>query len=56
VTWTAWLLIVPTACYAGASVAYGIQKNWPMVIVYAGYSAANCGLIWLDRLMAKGTP
>ena len=47
------LILVPTACYAIAAVVYGIQHNWPMVIVYFGYSFANIGLLWLDRLMAK---
>jgi hypothetical protein len=50
---TAALIIIPTLCYGIAAVAYGIQRNWPMVIVYFGYALANCGLLWLDRLMAK---
>jgi hypothetical protein len=53
VTWSAWLLIVPTACYTGAAGVYAFNRNWPMVIVYSGYAWANCGLLWLDRLMAK---
>ncbi len=52
-SWSFWLLIVPTVCYAGESVAYGIQRNWPMAVVYFGYSVANCGLLALDRIMAK---
>jgi hypothetical protein len=50
---TLWLIIVPTVCYALAACMYGWQKNWPMVVVYSGYAFANCGLLWLDRLMAK---
>jgi hypothetical protein len=48
-----WMVLVPTACYAIAAVAYGIQKNLPLAIVYAGYSVANIGLLMLDRAMAK---
>jgi hypothetical protein len=43
-------ILVPTLCYAGASVMYGLQKNWPLAIVYSGYAWANCGLLWLDKL------
>jgi hypothetical protein len=50
---TLWLIVIPTICYALASVAYGIQANWPMSVVYAGYAFANTGLLWLDRLMSK---
>jgi hypothetical protein len=50
---TLWLIAIPTACYAIASVAYGIQRNWPMSVVYFGYALANCGLLALDRMMSK---
>jgi hypothetical protein len=50
---TLWLIVIPTACYAIAAVAYGIQANWPMAVVYSGYAWANVGLLWLDRLMSK---
>jgi hypothetical protein len=53
-SWSFWLILAPTACYAAAAVVYGIQKNWPMVVVYSGYAWANCGLLALDRVMAKG--
>jgi hypothetical protein len=46
-------LLVPTLCYAGAAVAYGIQRNYPLMIVYSGYAWANVGLMWLDRVLAK---
>ena len=49
-----WFVLIPTACYAGASIYYGLAKNWPLAIVYSGYAWANVGLLWLDRLMAKG--
>lgn len=52
-SWSFWLVLVPTVCYLLAAVAYGIQRNWPMTIVYVGYSFANCGLLALDRVMAK---
>jgi hypothetical protein len=47
------LIAIPTLCYLAAAVAYGLQRNWPMVIVYFGYSFANCGLLMLDRMMNK---
>lgn len=47
------LILIPTLCYALAAMVYGWQRNWPLVIVYSGYAWANCGLLWLDRLMTK---
>jgi hypothetical protein len=49
-SWTFGLLLIPTIAYVLAAMAYGFQGNWPMSIVYLGYSFANCGLLWLDRL------
>jgi hypothetical protein len=49
-SWTFYLLLIPTIAYLLAAMAYGFKGNWPMVIVYAGYAAANVGLLWLDRL------
>ena len=49
-TWPLFLITIPTICYALAAMAYGFQKNWPMVIVYSGYAWANLGLAWLDRM------
>lgn len=43
-----WFVLVPTLCYAGASVSYGLKKDWPMSIVYSGYAWANIGLLWLE--------
>lgn len=47
-TWPFLLITIPTICYALAAMAYGFQKNWPMVVVYSGYCFANCGLMALD--------
>ena len=41
------------ACYAIAAVAYGMLKNWLLVIVYSGYARANVGLLWLGELMNR---
>ena len=46
---TLWLVLIPTLCYALAACLYAWQGNWPLVIVYSGYSFANCGLLMLDR-------
>jgi len=53
VSWSFWLILIPTISYSLAAMAYGFQKNWPLVIVYTGYAWANCGLLWLDRLMNR---
>lgn len=52
-TWTAAMIAIPLVCYLGAAVAYGIQGNWPLCIVYGGYSFSQVGLLWLDRLLTK---
>lgn len=44
------LILIPTACYLTAAVLYAAKGNWPLAVTYAGYSFANCGLLWLDRL------
>jgi hypothetical protein len=53
VSWSFYLLLVPTVAYIAASVSYGVQGNWPLSIVYLGYSIGNVGLLWLDRVMAR---
>jgi hypothetical protein len=53
-SWSFWLILLPTLCYGAASVAYGIHGKWPMAVVYAGYCFANTGLLALDLGMAKG--
>jgi hypothetical protein len=48
VSWSFWLILIPTLCYSGAAVVYGSQRNWPLVVVYSGYAWANLGLLALD--------
>ena len=50
---TFYLIIIPTVCYAVASIMYAWQNQWPLAITYSGYSWANLGLLWLDRMAAK---
>lgn len=50
-SWSFYLLLIPTIAYLLAAMAYGFQGHWPLSIVYLGYSFANVGLLWLDRLM-----
>lgn len=50
-SWSFYLLLVPTIAYGLAAVVYGLQKNWPLMIVYYHYMGANFGLLWLDRIM-----
>jgi hypothetical protein len=47
------LILCPTICYALAAVVYGLQKNWPLMIVYYHYAGANLGLLWLDLRLAS---
>ena len=47
-SWSFWLLLVPTIAYLAASMVYGSRGNWPMAVVYGGYFAANIGLLALD--------
>jgi hypothetical protein len=48
VSWSFWLICVPTLCYLAAAVVYGMKGNWPLAVTYAGYSFANTGLLALD--------
>jgi hypothetical protein len=52
-SWSFWLILIPTICYGLAGMAYAFQKNWPMFIVYTGYAFANCGLLALDVQMRR---
>lgn len=47
-SWSFWLLCVPTVAYLLAGIVYGVNGKWPMAVVYLGYFAANCGLLALD--------
>lgn len=47
-SWSFWLILAPTVCYLAASVVYGAQGKWPLMVVYAGYAFANTGLLALD--------
>ena len=50
---TGLLIIVPGLCYFLASILYANQSNWPLSIVYLGYSIGNVGLWMLDRMLVK---
>lgn len=52
-SWSFWLILAPTICYALAAAVYGYQKNWPLMIVYYHYAGANIGLLWLDVRLAS---
>jgi hypothetical protein len=52
VNWSFLLIAIPTVCYAGASVSYGIQRDWPSVVIFAGYALANTGFLAIE-LMRK---
>jgi hypothetical protein len=52
VNWPLLLIAIPTICYGGAAVAYGIQRDWPSVVIFTGYAIANCGFLAIE-LMRK---
>jgi hypothetical protein len=52
VNWPLLLIAIPTACYAAAAVSYGIQRDWPSVVIFTGYAVANCGFLAIE-LMRK---
>ena len=52
-TITGMLIIIPGICYALAAGIYLLKSNWALAIVYTGYSIANVGLLWLDKLTSK---
>ena len=52
-TITGLLIIIPGICYGLAAGIYMLKSNWPLGIVYFGYSVANIGLLWLDKLTSK---
>lgn len=52
-SWSFLLIALPTACYAGAAVAYGIRSDWPNVVIFSGYSLANCGFLAMELMRAK---
>lgn len=45
---TAILVTIPLICYGIASAMYASRADWSLAIVYAGYAAANVGLLMLD--------
>lgn len=42
-----WLVAGVTVLYGGAAIAYAFTRNWPSVIIFAGYAIANVGVIWM---------
>ena len=42
------LILIPGVCYALAAGVYLMEQNWPLMIVYSGYSWSNVGLLWID--------
>lgn len=48
-----WLVMVPTLCYAGTALFYFLAGERQWSLVYAGYSLANIGLLWLEMMRTK---
>ena len=51
-TLTGALIVIPGVCYALASLIYAYQQQWPMSVVYAGYSFSNYGLFLIDKALS----
>jgi hypothetical protein len=49
-TFAFWMVLFPTLFYGGAAVAYGIQRDWPYVVIFGGYLIANCGFLAIELL------
>ena len=47
-SWSFWLICVPTLCYLAAAGVYATKGNWPLAITYFGYTIGNLGLLALD--------
>ena len=46
---SAWLIALTGVIYLGVAVEQGMNKAWPMCIVYVGYALANVGLYALAK-------
>jgi hypothetical protein len=46
---TFWPLLICTLCYVATAAGFAYEKNWPMAVIFAGYSGANLGFLWLAR-------
>ncbi len=46
---SAWLIALTGLIYAGVAVEQAVRGNWPMCVVYTGYSFSNIGLYVLAR-------
>jgi hypothetical protein len=44
-----WLIALCGAIYAGVALDQALHGNWPMCIVYSGYSFSNIGLYALAK-------
>jgi uncharacterized protein involved in cysteine biosynthesis len=47
-SWSFWLLLVPTVAYALAAIAYGLQDRWPLCVIFSGYAFSNLGFLYID--------
>lgn len=54
VSWSFALILLPTLCYAGAAVAYGIRGDWYSVVIFSGYAWANCGFLAIELARMRG--
>jgi hypothetical protein len=48
VNWPLLMIAIPTLCYAGTAVAYGVQRDWPSAVIFTGYALANTGFLAIE--------
>ena len=41
-----WIMGYMMIGYVGTTIMFSLKKDWPMFIVWTGYSFANIGFIW----------
>lgn len=47
-SWSFWLVLIPTLCYAGAAVSYWIHRDWSSAVIFSGYALANTGFLAIE--------
>jgi hypothetical protein len=49
-----WLVIAVAFQYALAAVLYASSKQWPLVVMFAGYAFSNVGIVWAAIRLRHG--
>jgi len=41
------LALIPTLCYGGIVISEAIKGNYPIALVFLGYTIGNLGFLWM---------